>query len=80
MELAIRSRRVRKKRILLLLLTMTLILILRKWKRQWISSGVPGAEGAVYLFGRKNDSVSFLDSCPDHSRNCRGNLEYGALL
>ena len=31
-------------------------------------------------FGRKNDSVSFLDSYPDHSRNCRGNLEYGALL
>lgn len=31
-------------------------------------------------FRRKNDSVSFLDSYPDHSRNCRGNLEYGALL
>ena len=53
MELAIRNQHVRKKRILLLLLTMTLILILRKWKRQWISSGVPGAEGAAYTFRKK---------------------------
>lgn len=60
MELAIRSQHVRKKRILLLLLTMTLILILRKWKRQWISSGVPGAEGAVYLSEERMIPCLFL--------------------